>query len=112
MKRRIDIHGNTDSNPYEDASINPYTGYVYSQRYYDILSKRKQLPVYEFKAELLQNIKEHQSIVVEGETGSGKTTQIPQFLVPILAKHGKMIACTQVIDSPESGEDLCNIRNL
>jgi pre-mRNA-splicing factor ATP-dependent RNA helicase DHX15/PRP43 len=36
----------------------------------------------------------HRVIIVEGETGSGKTTQIPQFLLPLLSKNGQ-IACTQ-----------------
>lgn len=90
MKRKIDLSSAAD-----DSGLNPYTGQPYSQRYYDILSKRKQLPVYEFKDELIGNIRTNQTIVVEGETGSGKTTQIPQFLVPILAKNGLIIACTQ-----------------
>lgn len=68
----------------------------FSARYYDILKKRQALPVYEFKDELLRKVKENQTIIVEGETGSGKTTQIPQFLLPMLAKCGiKAIACTQ-----------------
>lgn len=28
-----------------------------------------------------RQVKNNQTVVVEGETGSGKTTQIPQFLV-------------------------------
>jgi pre-mRNA-splicing factor ATP-dependent RNA helicase DHX15/PRP43 len=54
------------------------------------------LPVYEFKADLEKKVMENQILVVEGETGSGKTTQIPQFLLPLLAVPGhKAIACTQ-----------------
>lgn len=29
----------------------------------------------------VEQVKNNQTVVVEGETGSGKTTQIPQFLV-------------------------------
>lgn len=29
---------------------------------------------------MIQAIKEHQVLIIEGETGSGKTTQIPQYL--------------------------------
>lgn len=46
-----------------------------------LLATRKKLPVYQFLDELLDRVKRHQTVVVEGETGSGKTTQIPQFLV-------------------------------
>jgi pre-mRNA-splicing factor ATP-dependent RNA helicase DHX16 len=38
------------------------------------------LPVFPFREKLLQAIEEHQVLIVEGETGSGKTTQIPQYL--------------------------------
>lgn len=93
MKRKIDIGSGQDSAGLN--GLNPLTGQPLSQRYYDILQKRQQLPVYEFKDELLRNVRENQVVVVEGETGSGKTTQIPQFLVPVLTQGGKMIACTQ-----------------
>lgn len=75
---------------------NPWTRRKYSARYYEILEKRKKLPVYEFKDELEEKVRNNQVIIVEGETGSGKTTQIPQFLLPLLAVPGqKCIACTQ-----------------
>lgn len=79
-----------------DATVNPWTYIPYSPKYYDILKKRKALPVYQFHADLLEKVRNNQIVVVEGETGSGKTTQIPQFLLPMLAVPGKKcIACTQ-----------------
>ena len=41
---------------------------------------RESLPVYYYRDDLIEAIKEHQVLVIEGETGSGKTTQIPQYL--------------------------------
>ncbi len=41
---------------------------------------RRSLPIYSFRDALLDAIREHQVIIIEGETGSGKTTQIPQYL--------------------------------
>jgi pre-mRNA-splicing factor ATP-dependent RNA helicase DHX15/PRP43 len=79
-----------------NVRINPWTGNPYSDRYYEILRKRQQLPVYEFREELINKVKNHQCIIIEGETGSGKTTQVPQFLLSLLAIPGqKSIACTQ-----------------
>jgi len=41
-------------------------------------------------------MRNHKTLVLVGETGSGKTTQIPQFLIQEkFAPHGKMICCTQ-----------------
>ena len=73
-----------------------WTGRQFSSRYYDILKVRKSLPVYEFRADFLNKVNDNQIVIIEGETGSGKTTQIPQFLLPSLAKPGyKAVACTQ-----------------
>lgn len=56
---------------------------------------RKSLPVYPFKEDLIEAIKEHQILIIEGETGSGKTTQIPQYLIEAGFADEKMIGCTQ-----------------
>jgi pre-mRNA-splicing factor ATP-dependent RNA helicase DHX16 len=60
-----------------------------------ILAGRKRLPVYAFREEFLSAVKDNRILVVVGETGSGKTTQIPQFLHEAgWSKLGK-IGCTQ-----------------
>ncbi|XP_043706544.1 pre-mRNA-splicing factor ATP-dependent RNA helicase DEAH1-like [Telopea speciosissima] len=57
--------------------------------------ERKTLPIYTYREKLLQAIHEHQVLVIVGETGSGKTTQIPQYLHEAgYTKHGK-VGCTQ-----------------
>ena len=53
------------------------------------------LPLYPNRTRLFEAIRDHQIIVLIGETGSGKTTQIPQYLHEIgYTKNGK-IGCTQ-----------------
>jgi pre-mRNA-splicing factor ATP-dependent RNA helicase DHX15/PRP43 len=87
-----------------DGSTNPLTSRPFSQNYFKILAARKKLPVYQFLDDLLDKVQGNQSVVVEGETGSGKTTQIPQFLVNAgysgsrlsSGRSGvRMVACTQ-----------------
>ncbi|QLL34867.1 hypothetical protein HG536_0H02420 [Torulaspora globosa] len=57
---------------------------------------RKSLPAYTVKAKLVQTIQENQVTIVIGETGSGKTTQLPQYLFDGgFCSGGKLIACTQ-----------------
>lgn len=46
----------------------------------DIEETKKSLPVFPFRDDLIQAVREHQVLIIEGETGSGKTTQIPQYL--------------------------------
>ncbi len=80
-----------------NKSINPWTGRPYSARYHSILQKRLNLPVHQFLDDLEKAVASSQVVVVEGETGSGKTTQIPQFLAEIgYGKPGQYsVACTQ-----------------
>nr|VDD16354.1 unnamed protein product [Brassica oleracea] len=56
---------------------------------------RKSLPIYGYHEQLLQAVEEHQVLVIVGDTGSGKTTQIPQYLHDAgYTKRGK-VGCTQ-----------------
>ena len=57
---------------------------------------RKSLPIYTFREELLAAVAEHQVLIIVGETGSGKTTQIPQYLHEAgYTKGGLKVGCTQ-----------------
>ncbi|GAC94707.1 pre-mRNA splicing factor [Pseudozyma hubeiensis SY62] len=61
-----------------------------------IQATRESLPVYALRQELLDAIDEYQVLIVVGETGSGKTTQLPQFLHEAgYTKDGKKVGCTQ-----------------
>lgn len=56
------------------------------------------LPVVQAKAEIQQAIREHQVVIVAGETGSGKTTQLPKMLLELgygRADEGTLIGHTQ-----------------
>ena len=75
--------------------MNPRTNRPYSSKYYDLLKQREELPVYKFKETLMSKILTNKVIIIEGETGSGKTTQIPQFILESGVCTNKMIACTQ-----------------
>jgi len=57
---------------------------------------KKSLPIYAYRDDLIQAIRDHQVIIIEGETGSGKTTQIPQYLHEAgFTADKKKIGCTQ-----------------
>jgi pre-mRNA-splicing factor ATP-dependent RNA helicase DHX16 len=60
-----------------------------------LLKVRRSLPVFPFREEFLAAVQENKVLIVVGETGSGKTTQIPQYLNE--AGWGKLgkIGCTQ-----------------
>lgn len=57
--------------------------------------QRKQLPIYQAKPQLLSQLRQLHGAVLIGETGSGKTTQIPQYLYEAGIGRLGMIAITQ-----------------
>ncbi|XP_060799719.1 probable ATP-dependent RNA helicase DHX40 [Neoarius graeffei] len=54
-------------------------------------AESKYLPIYQYRHKLIEAVKENQFLVVTGETGSGKTTQLPQYLYQAgLCSDGKI----------------------
>lgn len=80
-----------------DGDVNPFTKRPHTPQYKKILALRKKLPVYAQMEEFYNMFSKHQIIVMVGETGSGKTTQIPQFVAYSDLPHmkNKVVACTQ-----------------
>ncbi|KAL4443077.1 hypothetical protein ABPG74_002144 [Tetrahymena malaccensis] len=56
---------------------------------------RQSLPIYKYREELLTLIRDNRVIVMVGETGSGKTTQVPQYLHEVGYTKTGRIGCTQ-----------------
>lgn len=56
---------------------------------------RRSLPIFPYRESLLEAIRNYPVLIIEGETGSGKTTQIPQYLHEIGYSELGKIGCTQ-----------------
>lgn len=56
----------------QQSDINPWTAQPYTARYQSILQTRLKLPVYQFQSQLLEAVAGSQTVIVEGETGSGE----------------------------------------
>jgi hypothetical protein len=54
-----------------------------------------ELPINERREDIARAIREHQLIIVCGETGSGKTTQLPKICLDLQRGTAGQIACTQ-----------------
>ncbi|XP_036878206.2 ATP-dependent RNA helicase DHX29 isoform X1 [Manis javanica] len=69
-------------------------------KYQKLLKERQQLPVFKHRNSIVETLKRHRVVVVAGETGSGKSTQVPHFLLEdtLLNERGTSkcnIVCTQ-----------------
>lgn len=61
----------------------------------NVQQQRQDLPIYQFREDLLRAVYENNIIIVVGETGSGKTTQITQYLAEAGYTTRGRIGCTQ-----------------
>ncbi|XP_048776518.2 ATP-dependent DNA/RNA helicase DHX36-like isoform X2 [Ostrea edulis] len=71
-----------------------------SSKYRNMLSSRQRLPAYKQRKEIIQLINSNQVIVLSGETGCGKTTQVPQFILDDHIERGMGSMCTVVCTQP------------
>lgn len=66
-----------------------------------LLADRQQLPVFQHRQKVLDALRRHRVVVVAGETGSGKSTQIPQFILEdLLVGVGDAQPCNVVVTQP------------
>ena len=72
-----------------------------------IKEQREGLPIFTFREAFLKSMQEHQILIVIGETGSGKTTQMPQYLAEAGYTANGRIGVTQ----PRRA-DLCDSRDV
>lgn len=61
----------------------------------DILRQKHNLPVYQIREQLITALKQHKTMILIGETASGKTTQVPQFVFEAKLNGKLAIAVTQ-----------------
>ncbi|XP_026143566.1 ATP-dependent DNA/RNA helicase DHX36 [Carassius auratus] len=69
-------------------------------RYLDMLKFREKLPSYGMREELVRLISSNQVLVISGETGCGKTTQVTQFILDDFIEKGMGSLCRVVCTQP------------
>ncbi|NXV10248.1 DHX36 helicase, partial [Cettia cetti] len=69
-------------------------------RYIEMQRFREKLPSYGMREELVRLINAHRVTVISGETGCGKTTQVPQFILDDHIERGLGSACRVVCTQP------------
>ncbi|KAK1070891.1 DEAH-box ATP-dependent RNA helicase prp43 [Friedmanniomyces endolithicus] len=75
--------------------INPLSKKPFSGNYYALRERARALPVAERLDDILAAVEQHNVVIIQSETGSGKTTQVPKALIDQEYTRGKKIALTQ-----------------
>ncbi|XP_003708080.2 ATP-dependent DNA/RNA helicase DHX36 [Megachile rotundata] len=79
--------------------LNEYKAKQSSSEYETMMKCRLKLPSYKKRPEILQLLRDNQVVVISGETGCGKTTQVAQFILDDQIEQGNgsitKIICTQ-----------------
>jgi ATP-dependent RNA helicase DHX8/PRP22 len=92
--RSINMGGSFELPEWKQKTQGKALAYGHIQRG-SMKEQRESLPIFKLKSSLCRAIAENQVLVVVGETGSGKTTQMTQYLAEMgYTKHG-IIGCTQ-----------------
>ncbi|XP_073991032.1 ATP-dependent RNA helicase Rhau [Rhodnius prolixus] len=73
---------------------------INSPTYRRILEFRKKLPAFSKKDEILETVKEHNIVLISGETGCGKTTQVAQFILEQEIKSNRGSTCHIICTQP------------
>lgn len=82
-------------NPDEIRSV--WTSKSATPSFRNMMLQRKNLPIWAFKEEIVQTILSHQTVIVCGETGCGKSTQVPSFILEHELSLGRAckVYCTE-----------------
>ncbi|XP_053675394.1 pre-mRNA-splicing factor ATP-dependent RNA helicase PRP16 [Anopheles nili] len=90
-----------DDESYDSRKDQKYADHIanaqgdFGPRRKTIQQQRRSLPVFAVRQDLLNIIRENSIIIIVGETGSGKTTQLTQYLHEDGYSRNGMIGCTQ-----------------
>lgn len=84
----------TETTPTLKPKSKPAT-YIHVDRKPSIQKSRLLLPILGEEQKIMEAINEHPIVIITGETGSGKTTQVPQFLYEAGYAEKQMIGITE-----------------
>eukprot|EP00929_Paragymnodinium_shiwhaense_P053335 TRINITY_DN26689_c0_g1_i1.p1 TRINITY_DN26689_c0_g1~~TRINITY_DN26689_c0_g1_i1.p1 ORF type:complete len:1715 (-),score=543.17 TRINITY_DN26689_c0_g1_i1:425-5569(-) len=81
----------------EDSKLLPYLPDSMQAKIKPPDEKPPPLPILDHKEEIVEAVQRNRITIISGETGSGKTTQVPQFLIdaPYLVAEGRTVVVTQ-----------------
>ena len=68
--------------------------------YIQMMERRRTLPIWSFKDAILSKIRRHPVVVIRGNTGCGKTTQVPQYILDQCISEQRGGECNIIVTQP------------
>ncbi|PGH26830.1 hypothetical protein AJ80_01410 [Polytolypa hystricis UAMH7299] len=93
--RSVQVQKTTESLPEWKRATQPKDQSFGKRTNMTIKQQRESLPVFKFRNQLLDAVRDNQLLIVVGDTGSGKTTQVTQYLAEGGFANKGIIGCTQ-----------------
>lgn len=73
--------------------------FVYNRPEYNLYNYNyDNLPILEYKTQIVDTVDAHNIVIIQGNTGCGKSTQVPQYILGEHARQG--ISCNIVVTQP------------
>lgn len=96
---------NIDEGPYMNASMDDINTDIMGQEAIrqinpTLQETRNNLPIFEARGQLLDAIRNNTVVIVKGETGSGKTTQLPQYILEDAVANNNAANCSIIVTQP------------
>ena len=66
----------------------------------EMQATRDNLPIFKARGQLLNAIRNNTVVIVKGATGSGKTTQLPQYILEEAVENGNAAGCSVIVTQP------------
>ncbi|XP_032669935.1 ATP-dependent RNA helicase DHX30-like [Odontomachus brunneus] len=63
-------------------------------------TRHTDLPIFQFRDKILSMLAENKILLIEGDTGCGKSTQVPQFILDSYARSGNAVKCNILVSQP------------
>lgn len=100
-KREKRMIGHRHHNPHENNRMKHDLEVLQaSDKYAPILATRKRLPAFAARDHFLEHLESSRVVIVVGETGCGKTTQIPQFILDSLVLSNRGGEASIIVTQP------------
>ena len=80
LKRKVSQNNQGHNKSLNGVGSPPFKQPKYQDKASNLVQQRKLLPIYSGREKFINEAKQQDALILVGETGSGKTTQIPQYL--------------------------------